>query len=301
VPAPTPVTAGDLLTLEELRYLRRLSGWRGAGLVLHAWAVIGGAMTLYAAWPSLLTLLVGIALIGARQLGLVVLMHDAAHWRLFPRPRVNDGIGRWLCSYPVWGGKLSTYRRCHHLHHRHTRQPEDPDLPLFAPSPVSRRALWVEALRDLTGVTAAALVMGCRPWSGDTRTAWTRWRGPLAANAVLLGALASLGHWYLYPLLWLLPLATWYQLACRLRDLAEHAHVPDDDDPLRNTRTVAAGPLARTFLAPYAVSFHLEHHLMVFVPCWKLRQAHALLLRKGWGPRMELASSYADVLRRATR
>jgi len=39
---------------------------------------------------------------------------------------------------------------------------------------------------------------------------------------------------------------------------------------------------------------------MVFVPCWKLRRAHTILLAKGYGPRMELASSYLDVIRRAT-
>lgn len=75
--------------------------------------------------------------------------------------------------------------------------------------------------------------------------------------------------------------ATWHQLVARLRSIAEHAVVPDDDDPLRNTRTTAAGPLARAFLAPYWVNYHLEHHLLIFVPCWKLRRAHALLLAKG--------------------
>ena len=87
----------------------------------------------------------------------------------------------------------------------------------------------------------------------------------------------------------------------RLRGIAEHVATSGDDDPLRNTRTTQAGPLARTFLAPYWVNYHIEHHLLVFVPCWKLRSAHALLLAKGYGPRMELAPSYGDVLLRATR
>jgi len=76
--------------------------------------------------------------------------------------------------------------------------------------------------------------------------------------------------------------------------------VPDDDDPLRNTRTVAAGLLARVFLAPYWVNYHFEHHLLVFVPCGKLRTARSVLVAKGYGPRMEMAQSYADVIRRAT-
>jgi hypothetical protein len=83
--------AGDVLTLPELRHLRRVSGLRGAGLVLHAWAVIIGAMGLYVAWPSAVTLVLAIALIGARQLGLAVLMHEGTHWRLASRPGVNTG------------------------------------------------------------------------------------------------------------------------------------------------------------------------------------------------------------------
>jgi fatty acid desaturase len=83
--SPAPLIAGDVLTLPELRHLRRVSGLRGAGLVLHAWAVIIGAMFLYVAWPSAVTLVLAIALIGPRQLGLAVLMHEGAHWRLASR------------------------------------------------------------------------------------------------------------------------------------------------------------------------------------------------------------------------
>jgi fatty acid desaturase len=110
-----------VLTLDELRHLRRTSTLRGAGLVLHAWGVIAAAMALHAWWPTPLVLLVAVVVIGSRQLGLTVLMHN----------------------------------------------------------------------------------------------------------------------------------------------------------------------------------YHLEHHLLIFVPCWKLPQAHALLLAKGYGPRMEMASSYGSVLWRA--
>jgi hypothetical protein len=55
---------------------------------------------------------------------------------------------------------------------------------------------------------------------------------------------------------------TWHQLVARRRSIAEHAVVPDDDDPLRNTRATAAARLARAFLAPYWVNSHLEHHLL---------------------------------------
>jgi fatty acid desaturase len=88
-------------------------------------------------------------------------------------------------------------------------------------------------------------------------------------------------------------------LISRIRNIAEHAVVPDNDDPLRNTRTTLLGPLTRLLVAPYWVNYHLEHHLFLFVPCWRLPQAHKVLIAKGYGPQMELRRGYRDVLRRA--
>lgn len=267
--------------------------------MVHAWAVIAGAMLLYAARPSVLTLLVAVAVIGTRQLGLAILMHEAAHWLLFPSQSANTRVGAWLCAHPVFDD-LRTYRRRHHLHHRHAQQPDDPDLALTAPWPMARGAFWLAVLRDLTGVSAGARLLAWRPWRADASPAWRRLRGPVVANAVLFGGLAAAGQWQLYLLLWILPLATWYQLVIRIRNLAEHALAPAVDDPLRNARTTRAGFLERALVAPYWMNYHLEHHLLVFVPCWRLADAHALLLAKGHGASMEMAPGYLDVVRRAT-
>ena len=289
-----------MLTLSELRDLRRTSALRGAGLILHAWATIAIAMVVYAVWPSAITLVLAIAVIGSRQLGLMVVMHEATHWLLFPSMRANTLVASWLCAYPLFAADLKTYRRAHHLHHRHTQQPEDPDLALPAPFPVARGRFWRDVLRDLSGFTLCARVVAWPVWRQPRADAWRRVHGPLLCNAVLFALLASAGHWELYLLLWLLPLATWHQLLVRIRSIAEHAMVPDDGDPLRNARTTSAGPLARAFVAPYWVNYHVEHHVLVFVPCWKLRRAHALLRAKGYAAKMELASGYLDVIRRAT-
>jgi len=299
--AATPVlTAGDVLTFSEVRHFERVSGLRGALLVAHAWLIIVTATVVYALWPSAVTLVAAIAVIGARQFGLVVLAHDAAHWRLFPRAKVNDRVGRWLCAFPVGAADLPLYRKRHHRHHRHTGEAEDPDLALANPFPVTRASFGWSVVRDLVGLTAGARLLGAWRSYENASAAWRQLRGPVLANLVLLGGLATLGQWHLYVLLWALPLVTWYQLVGRIRDLAEHALAPDLEDPLRNARTVLAGPLTRLLMAPYWVNYHLEHHLLVFVPCWKLRAAHALLLAKGYGPRMEIAPSYAAVVRRVT-
>lgn len=154
-----PVTAGDLLTLDELDRFRRTSTLRGASMVLHAWATIAGAIALYLLRPSPWTLGLAVAVIGARQLGLVVLMHETAHWLLFPAMRANTLVGTWLCAAPL-GEDLRAYRRRHHLHHRLTQRPDDPDLALSAALPLSRGRLARGLLADLTGVTAARRVLG---------------------------------------------------------------------------------------------------------------------------------------------
>jgi fatty acid desaturase len=294
------VTAGDVLRVHEIEDFVRLSSLRGAGLVLHAWATIAAAMTLHALWPSAVTLVAAVLVIGGRQLGLFVLMHDAAHWRLFPGARANDRVARWLCAWPIGSEDLTGYRRAHHRHHRHTRRPDDPELALVAPFPLTPAGFWRGAAADLSGWSAATAVLAWRPWRASAQPGWRQLRGPALANAALLLLLAAAGHWTLYPLLWLLPLVTWYPFAARLRRIAEHAMVPHDDDPLRNTRTTRAGWLARAVLVPYWMNYHLEHHLLVFVPCWKLPRAHALLLARGYGARMELAPGYLDVIRRAS-
>lgn len=282
----------DLLPPDRIQALREKSNLAGALLVLHAWALIGASMALFVVWPNPFTFLLAVMVIGGRQLGLAILMHDAAHGLLFDNRRLNDWVATWLCAAPVFT-TLVLYRPYHLKHHRHTQQAEDPDLGLSAAFPITRKSLWRKVVRDLTGQTAFTR-------RREQFRAGIAVREGLIANAVLWAGLAALGYWWLYPVLWLLPLATWYQLVSRLRNIAEHAVVPDNDDPLRNTRTTMANPVIRLLVAPYWVNYHLEHHLFMFVPCWRLPEAHRLLRAAGRGPEMEVQPGYLAVLRAAT-
>lgn len=301
--------AREVFTPEEIRSLSRRSDLVGALLVLHAWGLIGGSMALFVWLPNPLTFLVAVMVIGGRQLGLAILMHDAAHGLLFRTRRLNEFAGQVLCAWPVITA-LHLYRPYHLKHHRHTQQAEDPDLVLSAPFPITRQSLKRKVWRDITGRTAYTrrLEQVKFTW-GEAGLSWReRWDrlvkgglvGGLGANLALLILLSALGYWWLYPALWLLPLATWYQLISRIRNIAEHAVVPDNDDALRNTRTTLAGPVLRLLLAPYWVNYHLEHHLLLSLPCWKLPAAHRVLIAKGLREKMEVRDSYAEVLRMAT-
>ncbi|MEY2622612.1 MAG: hypothetical protein RIT26_2432 [Pseudomonadota bacterium] len=291
--------------LERLRLRSALRGW---WVVVHVWGTVGLAMALFAFWPNPLTFALAFVVISGRQLGMAILMHDAAHRLLLPQGKLNDWVGHYLLGGPV-GADLFLYRPYHLQHHRYTQQAQDPDLELSAPFPISRASLRRKITRDLLGVTGyQRRLLQIRAGLGEPQAPWSqRWRRLLKAetpfllsNAALLGALMLSGHGWLYLTLWLWPLFTGYQLVSRLRNIAEHAVVGAADDPLRHTRTTRAGWLARATVAPYWVNYHLEHHLFVNSPCWNLPLAHAWLGQQGQWPKMEIAQGYGEVLRRAT-
>ena len=74
---------------------------------------------------------------------------------------------------------------------------------------------------------------------------------------------------------------------------------PDQNDPLNNTRTTLARWWERLFLAPNRVNYHLEHHLLMTVPHYKLPEMHALLAERGVIERACIERGYWNVLRRA--
>jgi fatty acid desaturase len=56
----------------------------------------------------------------------------------------------------------------------------------------------------------------------------------------------------------------------------------------------------RAIVAPYWVNYHVDHHLLMYVPCFNLPRLHRLLLAKGFGSRMEIQPDYTTMLQLAT-
>ena len=311
MPAVARIDPKQFFSDEEWAGLSDRSSWRGLGLVAHAWIVIALAAALFVLWPNPLTFVLAVITIGARQLGLAILMHDAAHAALHGDIKVNDWVGSWLCGAPV-GADLGRYRAYHLGHHKFTQQAEDPDLILSRPFPISQGSFVRKVVRDLTGQTFFKQRVAPTIAAYRTRKAkglsheqvadalWLFWGPFVITNGVMWGALTLAGLWWVYPVLWLLPMATWYPLITRVRNIAEHACVPDNGDPLRHARTTHAGLIERAFLAPYYVNYHCEHHMFMHLPCWRLPKAHQILARKGATARMEVQPNYARVLRTAT-
>ena len=76
------IRARDLMTEQELVEVRTRSTWKSVALIAHAWALILGSIAMVAVWPNPFTFILAVAIIGSRQLGLTILMHDGAHGAL---------------------------------------------------------------------------------------------------------------------------------------------------------------------------------------------------------------------------
>jgi fatty acid desaturase len=302
------VKPSELFTPAEWAPLSARSRWMGLALVAHAWVVILAAGALFVLWPNPLTYLVAVMLIGARQLGLAILMHEAAHGGLHPNLKVNDWVGEWLCAAPT-GASLAKYRPYHLTHHKFAQQAEDPDLVLSAPFPTTRASLRRKIVRDLTGQTffkqrfgpLLGKLKGDQPKGAIFGGEVSRQAPFLLWNLGLLVALSAAGLWWAWLALWIVPMATWFPLVTRLRNIAEHALVArDESDPFRHARTTHANWIERALIAPYHVNFHAEHHLFMHVPCWNLPRAHRLLEQKGLTGNMLTAPGYLSVLKAAS-
>ena len=299
----------EILKEDEIEFLKKKDDKTGSLLILHAWFVIVLCVLIYSLFPNIVTFFLAVVLIGGRQLGLAILMHEGAHGLINNKIKTNDFISQWFCAFPVW---LDTYgyRHYHLSHHRHTQKENDPDLSLSKPFPISKMSFLRKVLRDLSGISGLkqkyelifktllnkeVVKSDGKIISGFKST--NTLIGIIFSNLFIFLIMWFLGEWWYFFVFWLLPLITFFQLFLRIRNIAEHAGVKSECDDFNNARTTYAGFLERVLVAPYYVNYHLEHHLLMFVPCYKLKRAHQMLLSKGFQDKMEIKTGYISLLK----
>jgi fatty acid desaturase len=288
----------EALSQAEVESLLSRSDWRSALSIALDWALVFASFALVAAAPNPLTILLALFVIGGRQLGFAVLMHEAAHRTLFKNRRWNDFAGNWLCAYPIWAD-LEPYRNYHLKHHAKNWTAEDPDLPLATKFPVTRASFKRKLVRDLSGQVGWKRVRAVLARDFARPGGWKNLRGVVITNAVLLALLILAGRPELY-LLWVVAWFTTNSLVTRIRSIAEHNMVSDPRDELKNTRTTLASWWERLLLAPNRVNYHLEHHLLMTVPFYNLPRMHRWLRERGALDGALIEHGYIGLLRRAS-
>lgn len=304
------------LTKQELREVLTLDDRRSALTLAVNWGLVFASMALVGWSANPLTIAVALFVIGGRQLGCAIVMHEAAHRSFLSSRTWNDRVGNWLGAYPVFADVLP-YRNYHLVHHAHTGTAADPDVSLTAPFPITRRSFARKVVRDLSGQTGYQQMVATVKRDlglGEMRTqrnqglragerpdvGWHKLVPPVVSNLAIAAVPTAFGRPELY-LLWVGALFTTYRLALRIRSIAEHAMAGAPEDPLRNTRTTLVRGWERLLLAPVFVNYHLEHHLLMTVPHYRLPRLHAILRERGLlEGALITEGGYREVLRRAT-
>jgi fatty acid desaturase len=279
----------------QIRELTRLKVWRGLLAVALDWAVIICCFWLALRFQHWAVWVAAAIVIATRQHALLVLMHDASHYRLLRNRQWNDRLSNWLLAYPVFLTTAS-YRRHHLAHHRYLNTDDDPDLMrkkgiedwVF---PKRRLELASVLLRDLLGIntltTLKLLVNISKRGRGTgkneasaaknsgTRTTGSSY-GIVLYYTLCLAAILYSGMWLPVLLLWFVPALTLMAMILRLRIIAEHFGVPNRTQLDMSRNTLYSIP-ERILFAPHNVGYHLDHHLHTAIPFYNLPRFHRLL------------------------
>lgn len=298
------MNVSDYASPEDVAYFTTRSDWQGWRLVLGNWLFIAAIFAVVAAWPNPITIVLAVILLASRQMGLSVMMHDCGHRSLFRSKRLNAVVGQWLCALPVMSDQPS-YARGHLEHHAKSGSIADPDLSNYQAYPVSRASFKRKVIRDLSGQTGfklmSSIVHGAAgALSKEKRASALPFVKQLLVQLVLFAILAACGIGWTF-LLWAVAYMTVFMLIIRIRQVAEHAAVPDlfDRDTRMNTRTVDAPWWQRMIFAPCGVNYHLEHHFMASVPSYKLRELREHLRSRHVLDGVPQFDGYGAVLRQA--
>ena len=294
----------SILTDAELRTITTRSDGKAAWIVLCQYAQVALILAVMGLWPNPLTIVVGTLLLGGRQLGFGILVHECGHRTLFATQRLNEVVGDWLAAAPTFGN-VGAYMRGHLVHHRTAGTADDPDLPNYRDYPISRTRLRRKLTRDLTGQTGWRSIKGigssiARLSRLHPQARAAMMRG-IVANLAIFSVMLAFGAPWLY-LTWLVAFVFVQPAISRIRQVSEHAAVPDllDPDPRRNTRTIRANLLWRGLFSPHNINYHLEHHILASVPIYNLQPMHELLASQGVYEGIDFPTNHLQLLRQVT-
>lgn len=280
--------------------------------LLWDWGVIVALFVIAIQWPQPIVWICVFLWMSRQQLGLAILMHDAAHKRLATDVRLNDWLSQFFCAAPLLFSMYS-YRTLHLKHHQDPLAADDPDLSLIGGYPISKKSFLRKLIRDATGISYFKFIRyfihAARKPKRQVDTAnqgekKVRAKTPvgeivfsiLFMNGLMFFILWQLGHPIYYFTLWFLPAVTALQVLLRIRGVAEHAGYSQNQDQRVNARTLK--PSWQTLIfAPHHVNYHIEHHIYPSVPYFRLPQLHRMMSERGELPVKNIFTGYGPVLK----
>ena len=278
----------------KIKELSQLQPARAVLRTLAEWAGIAGAIALCTYFWNPVFYVLAVMFIGARQHALLILGHDASHFRTLKTRWQNDLFANIFMMWPTFAS-VEGFRKFHGTHHQYTNLPDVGNRHIWythdaagdlAPDwqfPKTRLGLVFVLLRRAAFLTGLFWIV--RGLVGSTLIPSPGWMraarfGFYASSIVVL---TSFGLWSSFLLYWILPFCTWHIAAQYMRLICEHSAVESDEEEYSITRSTIPTWLERVFILPCNVGYHLEHHWYPSVPFYRLPELHqALMERQGF-------------------
>ena len=290
-PHNTSRTIPERLPPAKLKELSVLQPGRALLATAEEWAGIAAAIALCVYFWHPVLYVVAVMFIGARQHALLILGHDASHYRYLKTRWQNDLFGNLLLMWPTFAS-VEAFRKFHGTHHQYTNLENDGNRQLWHTHnaegelepewvfPKTRAGLVLMVLRRAAFLTGISWIL--RGLVGASIIPSPRWMvaARIGFYASVAGALTYFAAWPAFVWYWLVPFCTWHIAAQYMRLICEHSAVESDEDEYRVTRTTLPTWLESVFILPRNVGFHLEHHWYPSVPFYRLPELHRLLTER---------------------
>jgi fatty acid desaturase len=278
----------------KVKELSALQPWRAVRATAAEWATIAAAIAISVYFANLAVYLVALIVIGSRQHALLIMGHDASHYRYLPVRWQNELFSNLFLMWPTFAS-VEGFRKFHATHHQFTGLSGDGNRHIWhthnaqgelEPNwvfPKTKAGLALLLLQRAFFVTGIIWIF--RGMIGTLLIPSPHWM--LAAKfgfyATVAGTLTYFDAWVGFLLYWIVPYCTWHIAAQFMRIICEHSAVESDEAEYSITRTTVPTLLESLFILPRNVGYHLEHHWYPSVPFYNLPELHAeLMVRQGF-------------------
>lgn len=298
-----PIELRGFVPRDILKSLHQVNTLRGIFSIFLEWALI--IVTAYFCekyfnWPAYV---LSIVFIGARLLALGLIMHESVHNLITKNKILNDFVAELFCAWPLLIS-MRSYRLKHLAHHKWLNTEKDPDYIAKTdenwsfPMPLKKIILIIFTQISGFGVFETFRVMSSKQMKiKKEKTPLWYHISRISFYLIVITSFVYFDQVMLLVKYWIIPFATWTQLANRLRRVAEHSGI-EGKYPAMQTRTTKHGLISSLLLVPKNISYHCEHHLYPGIPCYNLPKVHNELLKhETVKENFYISNTYCDVFK----
>src|SRR5215510_1157200 len=255
----------------KIKELSRLQPARATGTTVGKWIVIAAAIILCSSFWQPMLYLLAVLVIGSCQHALLILGHDASHFRILSVRWQNDLFANFFMMWPTFAS-VEGFRKFHSTHHQFTNLPNDGNRHIWythdaagdlAPGwrfPKTRLGLAWLLLGRASFVTGMFWIL--RGLVGASFIPSPHWMvaSKIAFYSSVAGALTLFDAWAALLLFWIMPYCTWHIAVQYVRIICEHSAVQSEEEEYSITPTTIPTRIRSLFFLPRSVGYHLEHH-----------------------------------------